>query len=120
MPPWVLAGPVIARLRALLEQFKRGLDFKGIRRQRRGEPFSRATLGEDLPSYRPLAARSLPVPRPLDRPVLRGAIRWTLERVLEELGLVGGDDRVALGLRVDASRLLEQLRDVRACTRVRN
>jgi len=28
VPPWVLAGPVIARLRALLEQLKRGFDFK--------------------------------------------------------------------------------------------
>jgi hypothetical protein len=45
-------------------------------------------------------------------PVLRGAIRWTLERVLEELGLVDGDDRVALGLGHEATRLLDQLRDV--------
>ena len=44
--------------------------------------------------------------------MLRGAIRWTLERVREELGIVGGDDRVALGLRHEATRLLDQLRDV--------
>lgn len=40
VPPWVLAGPVITRLRALLDQLKRGFDFKRIRRKGRGARFS--------------------------------------------------------------------------------
>lgn len=45
VPPWVLAGPVIARLRALLEQLRRGFDFKeDTPRGRRAGPFNgRAT-----------------------------------------------------------------------------
>jgi 5-methylcytosine-specific restriction endonuclease McrBC regulatory subunit McrC len=112
VPPWVLAGPVIARLRALLEQLKRGFDFKEDTRQApRGTIQWARYVRTSLPSGR---WHHVPCRYPdlSTDPLLRGAIRWTLERVLEELGVVGGDDRVALGLRHEAVRLLDRLRDV--------
>jgi 5-methylcytosine-specific restriction endonuclease McrBC regulatory subunit McrC len=112
VPPWVLAGPVIARLRALLEQLKRGFDFKEATPQApRGTIQWSKYVRTSLPSGR---WHQVPCRFPdlSTDPILRGAIRWTLERVLEELGLVAGADRVALGLRTDAMRLLEQLGDV--------
>jgi hypothetical protein len=45
-------------------------------------------------------------------PLLRGAVRWTLERVLQELVIVGGEDRIAVDLERDAQRLLERVSDV--------
>ena len=112
VPPWVLAGPVIARLRALLEQLKRGFDFKESTTQTpRGTIRWSKYLSTSLPSGR---WHQVPCRFPdlSTDPMLRGAIRWTLERVLEELGLVAGADRVALGLSGDAMRLLDQLGDV--------
>lgn len=112
VPPWVLAGPVIARLRALLDSLKRGFDFKEDTPQApRGTIQWSRYLRTSLPSGR---WHHLPCRFPdlSTDPILRGAIRWTLERVLEELGLVAGHDRVALGLRTDAMRLLEQLGNI--------
>ena len=112
VPPWVLAGPVIARLRALLDSLKRGFDFKDDTPQApRGTIQWSRYLHTSLPSGR---WHQLPCRFPdlSTDPILRGAIRWTLERVLEELGFVAGHDRVALGLRTDATRLLEQLGNI--------
>ena len=112
VPPWVLAGPVIARLRELLEQLKRGFDFKeATPKAPRGTIQWSKYLRTSLPTGR---WHQVPCRFPdlCSDPILRGAIRWALERVFEELGLVAGDDRVALGLRTDAMRLLEQLGDV--------
>jgi hypothetical protein len=112
VPPWVLAGPVIARLRALLEQLTRGFDFKeATPSSPRGTILWPRYLRESLPTGR---WHHVPCRFPdlSTDPVLRGAIRWTLERVLEELVLVAGHDRVARGLRSDAARLLDQLGDV--------
>lgn len=112
VPSWVIAGPVIARLRALLEQLKRGFDFRDeTLRSPRGTIQWGRYLRESLPSGRWHHVPSR-FPDLSSDPLLRGAVRWTLERVLQELLLVGGDDRVALGLRTDALRLLERLSDV--------
>jgi hypothetical protein len=112
VPPWVLAGPVIARLQALLEQLKRGFDFREeVCQSPRGTIRWASYLRGSLPrgQWHHVPCR---YPDLSTDPILRGAIRWTLERVVEELGLVAGDDRVALGLRADARRLLEALGDV--------
>lgn len=112
VPPWVLAGPVIARLRALLDQLKRGFDFREERLQApRGTIQWSRYLQFSLPSgkWHQVPCR---FPDLSTDPVLRGAIRWTLERVLQELAVAAGNDRVAFGLRVDAARLLEQVGDV--------
>lgn len=112
IPPWVLAGPVIVRLRALLEQLTRGFDFtEDVRQVPRGTIQWARYARTSLPSGR---WHQLPCRYPdlTTDPVLRGAIRWTLERVLEELTLVGAEDGIATGLRRDANRLLDKLRDV--------
>ena len=113
MPPWVLAGPVISRLRALLEQLKRGFDFKEDTVQApRGTIQWQKYLRGSMPSGR---WHHLPCRFPdlSSDPDLKGAIRWTLERVLSDLALVAGEDRVGLGLQNDARRLLELLGNVR-------
>ena len=112
VPPWVLAGPVIARLRALLEQLRRGFDFKeDTPLSPRGTIQWARYLRTSLPTGR---WHHIPCRFPdlSTDPVLRGAIRWTLERVLAELGVVAADDRIALGLRIDATQLLDQLGNV--------
>jgi hypothetical protein len=112
VPPWVLAGPVIARLQALLEQLKRGFDFRNeVRQMPRGTIRWAEYVRGSLPSGR---WHHVPCRYPdlSTDPVLRGAVRWTLERVLEELGVVAGDDRVALELQIVARRLLDLLGDV--------
>ena len=117
VPPWVLAGPVIARLRALLEQLKRGFDFKeATPLAPRGTIQWSRYLRTSLPSGR---WHQVPCRFPdlSTDPILRGAIRWTLERVLEELGLVAGDDRVALGLGPMRCGCSSNWATSRACTR---
>lgn len=112
VPPWVLAGPVIARLRDLLEQLRRGFDFKdAVSPSPRGTiqwgRYVRASLASGRWHHVPCRFPDLSTD-----PVLRGAIRWTLERVMDELGLAAGEDRVALVLRAEALRLLDKLGDV--------
>lgn len=112
VPPWVLAGPVITRLQALLEQLKRGFEFReDVRQTPRGtirwSEYLRTSLPHGQWHHVPCRYPDLSID-----PVLRGAIRWTLERVLEELVVVSGEDRVALGLQAAARRLLGVLRDV--------
>jgi hypothetical protein len=112
VPPWVLAGPVIARLRELVETLKRGFDFKQeIPHAPRGTIQWARYLRKSLPTGR---WHHVPCRFPdlSTDPLLRGAIRWTLERVLQELALVAANDRIALGLRADATRVLERLGDV--------
>jgi 5-methylcytosine-specific restriction endonuclease McrBC regulatory subunit McrC len=99
-------------MRALLAQLKCGFDFKeATTHAPRGTIQWSKYLRTSMPTGR---WHQVPCRFPdlSTDPILRGAIRWTLERVLEELGLVAGDDRVALDLRTDAMRLLEQLGDV--------
>ena len=112
VPPWVLAGPVIARLRALLEQLKRGFDFKEDTPQApRGTIQWSRYLRTSLPSGRwhhvpcrfPICRRTLSSEAPSGGP---SSGCW------RNSGSSPVDDRVALGLRTDATRLLEQLGDV--------
>lgn len=112
VPPWVIAGPVITRLKALLDSVRRGFDFRDdTLRSPRGTIQWGRYLRESLPCGRWHHVPSR-FPDLSSDPLLRGAVRWTLERVLQELLLVAGDDRVALGLRAVAIRLLEGLGDV--------
>lgn len=109
VPPWVLAGPVVARLEALLASLTRGFDFA---EQSRGTPrgtilwprYVRHSLSSGRWHQVPCRFPDLSTD-----PVLKGAIRWTLQRVLEELVRVGGTDLVATRLRGDATRLLDLL-----------
>jgi McrBC 5-methylcytosine restriction system component len=112
VPPWVLAGPVLVRLKALLEALKRGFDFRvDTLRAPRGTIIWSEYLHQSLPTgqWHRVPSR---FPDLSTDPVVRGAVRWTVERVLEELTVVGGQDRIALGLEHEARRLLGLLRDV--------
>jgi hypothetical protein len=112
VPPWVLAGPVVARLEALLASLTRGFDFaEESRTSPRGTILWPRYLRESLPSGR---WHQVPCRFPdlSTDPVLKGAIRWTLQRILEELVRVGGTDLVATRLRGDAQRLLDSLQGV--------
>jgi hypothetical protein len=112
VPPWVIAGPVIARLASLLEQMKRGFGFReAVMSSPRGTIRWARYLRESLATgqWHHVPSR---FPDLTADPLLRGAVRWTLERVLQDLIVAGGDDRVALALAANARRLLELLIDV--------
>jgi hypothetical protein len=112
VPPWVLAGPVLARLRALLDALKRGFDFRtDTLRAPRGTIMWSQYIRQSLPTGRWHQVPSR-FPDLSSDPLLRGAVRWTLERVLRELVIVGGEDRIAVDLERDAQRLLERVSDV--------
>ena len=112
VPPWVLAGPVIARLQAMLERIKRGFDLReATLRSPRGTirwlQYARESLPRGRWHHVPCRFPDLSTD-----PLLRGAIRWTLERVLLELTASGGQDRVAIELGNNARILLDRLTDV--------
>jgi 5-methylcytosine-specific restriction endonuclease McrBC regulatory subunit McrC len=112
VPPWVLAGPVLARLRELLRSSRRGY--------REAEALLQAPRGRILwPRYCTESLvrgrwHHLPCRFPdLDTdPRLRRAIRWTLERLHHDLVRVGATDRTAVELAQLAIRLIELVSDV--------
>lgn len=112
IPPWVLAGPVLARLEALLRSLRRGYhEVETLLRRPRGRILWDRYLAESL-----LHGRwdRLPCRFPdLDAdPKLRREVRWTVERLHRDLATVGGTNPVAAALAALASRLLEELADV--------
>jgi hypothetical protein len=112
VPPWVLAGPVLRRLRDLLAHLRRGY--------RMAE--------EDLPTVRGhvawgrYASRSLPAgawqrfpcrfPELGHDPELRAEVRWALERLRGTLLGVAGHDPLALRLAEEALALIGAVADV--------
>jgi hypothetical protein len=112
VPPWVLAGPVIARLQEMLDRIKRGFDLReNTLRSPRGTirwpQYTRESLPRGRWHHVPCRFPDLSTD-----PLLRGAIRWTLERVFLELTIAGGQDRVAIELGNSARMLLDRLTDV--------
>lgn len=112
IPRWVLAGPVLVRLQALLRSLRRGYrDTEDVLQRPRGRILWQAYQRDSL-------ARGhwhrLPCRYPdLDHdPRLRQAVRWTVERLRRDLLVVGRRDRVAESLADLAAHLLEELRDV--------
>jgi 5-methylcytosine-specific restriction endonuclease McrBC regulatory subunit McrC len=103
---------VLARLRGLLEALKRGFDFRvDTLRAPRGTIAWPRYLRQSIATGRWHQVPSR-FPDLLNDPLLRGAVRWTLERVLQDLTIVGGDDRIAVGLAHEAQRLLACVGDV--------
>ena len=112
VPPWVLAGPVIARLAQLLRSMRRGYaEAEQVLRRPRGrilwdryrvESLSRGHW-DRLPCRFPDLERD---------PRLRRAIRWTLERIHRDLVRVGGGDRISTELARLAVVMIDQLSDV--------
>jgi hypothetical protein len=77
VPPWVLAGPVLARLRALLDTLKRGFEFRSeTLRAPRGTILWSEYLRHSLPTGRWHQIPSR-FPDLSSDPLIRGAIRWT-------------------------------------------
>lgn len=114
VPPWVLAGPVLRRIRDLLMHLRPGyIEREEIRSHPRGQI--------QWPSY---LRKQMPVGRWHQLPCrfseldtdsrLRQVVRWTLERLHTDLGSVGRSDPIALSLIGQIVLLLEKVLDVPA------
>ncbi|WP_420810041.1 5-methylcytosine restriction system specificity protein McrC [Corallococcus macrosporus] len=113
IPPWVLAGPVLARLDALLRERRRGFhDVDAVLGKPRGRILWPRYRTESLATGR---WHQLPCRYPeLDGdPRLWGLIRWTVERVRTALTASLGIDPTARRLYALAEQLLEQVAGVR-------
>lgn len=112
VPPWVLAGPVLMRLEALLHSLSPGYNqAEEILLRPRGRVIWTRYLGDSLVRgvWHHIPCR---FPDLATDPLLRRYIRWTLERLHRELLEIGSNDLTALNLAVLAIRLIESLADV--------
>ncbi len=112
VPPWVLAGPVLARIEALLRSLRRGYrQEEAVLRHPRGRILWPRYLSESLTrgQWERLPCR---FPDLGQDPLLRRHARWVLERVRADLLAVGGTDPVAVSLATAALKLIEPLADV--------
>jgi 5-methylcytosine-specific restriction endonuclease McrBC regulatory subunit McrC len=112
IPPWVLAGPVLQRLGELLRTLRRGFRTQEqVIQKPRGHVVWNRYVSESLIRGR---WTHLPCRFPdlSADPVIRRMVRWALQRVRDELAVVGGTDFVARLLVAAADELLNQLRDV--------
>jgi hypothetical protein len=113
VPPWVLAGPVLARLSELLHRLRRGY--------REARETLQSPRGRILwPDYVSGPLRTgqwhrLPCqfPELSNDPDLRRLVRWCVERIRRDLAVAGGRDPTSLALVGFADRLLQLLADVR-------
>ena len=114
VPPWVLAGPVLRRIKDLLENLRPGyIERDEVRNHPRGQIQWHTYLHRQMPTGRwhhlPCRFSELDTDSKL-----RQAVRWTLERLHTDLGSVGGRDPVALSLIGQIVLLLEHVLDVPA------
>lgn len=111
VPPWVLAGPVLFRLQAMLARVVPGYAVREEVRQRpRGAVLWSQYVSRSLVrgGWHRLPCR---FPDLSVDPLLRGHVRWALERVRSELTRVGSTEPIAASLVHLASRLLDDLAD---------
>ena len=116
VPPWVLAGPIIQRIGALLTHLTRGFRLEEqIRQMPRGHILWSKYVGEQMAHGR---YHQLPCQFPELGPdwLLRSYLRWSLERVRSSLAGWATLDLVARHLIEIADQLLWGLRDT--CPRV--
>lgn len=112
VPPWVIAGPVLHRLRALLAALRRGYRMADeVRPGVRGRVDWTGYAAHHWPRGRwghfPCRFPELgPDPR------VRAEVRWALQRVRAALLTAAGQDRLALRLAEEAVALLATLADV--------
>jgi len=112
VPPWVLAGPVLARLEDLLNSLRRGyLVQEEVTQRPRGQIVWNRYITESLTRGR---WANLPCRHPelATDPILRQMARWGLERVRTSLMSAGGRDPIAFMLLALADSLLQRVRDV--------
>jgi len=112
VPPWVIAGPVISRLAALLAQVRRGYR---VAHETLTKPRGQIIWNEYLAG--PLRTgmwHQLPCtfPELSNDPQLRSMVRWCLERLRRGLLETGGNDKTATTLAMVAEKLIGLLRDV--------
>ncbi len=112
IPPWVIAGPVLARLESLLLSITPGFNqVSKVVMKPRGridwEDYLRQPFIRGAWHHLPCSFPELSV----DNVLLR-QIRWTLERLHHDLIGIGGNDYIAQVLAILAVRLLEQLIDI--------
>lgn len=111
VPPWVLAGPILARLDALLRTMSPGYrQAEEVLAKPRGRVLWKQYLSKSMVRgdwhHLPCSFPDLEMD-----PILRRHIRWTLERLHRSLLATGGSDPVALILVALAVRLIESLAD---------
>jgi 5-methylcytosine-specific restriction endonuclease McrBC regulatory subunit McrC len=112
VPPWVLAGPVLARLEALLKSLSPGYrEAEEVLLQPRGSIVWRSYVSGSLArgAWHHVPCR---FPDLTTDPTLRRHVKWALERIHRDLLGVGGTDVVALSLAALAVRLMDSLADV--------
>lgn len=112
IPPWVLAGPVLARLEALLSQMYRGYnEHEEMLSRPRGRILWQRYISQSLTRgyWERLPCRFSDLGYD---PLLRGYIRWALERLYADLTRVGQRDVIASSLAELAQRLLAILTEV--------
>jgi len=114
VPPWILAGPVIERLRALLREITRGFRMhEEVRSQPRGQIiWGQYVTGQASRGHMELLPCRFPDLGPDLQ--LRGFIRWGLEKVLASLLPHAGADPVARRLAGQAGEMLLGLREAKA------
>jgi hypothetical protein len=113
VPPWVLAGPVLARLADLLRDLKRGYEFIDDIRTPKGTirwaEYARRHVPRGDLHHVPCRYPELGV----DPEIVR-AVRWTLERLHTELARVGGRDAVVTSLVQLALHLMDKVKHARS------
>lgn len=111
VPPWVLAGPVLTRLEAMIHRLKRGYqETEAVRTRPRGTILWPRYVAESLSrgQWEQLPCRFWDLGTD---PRLRGQLRWVLGRLYVDLMRVGARDPVALSLAVRSSELERLLGD---------
>ena len=112
VPPWVLAGPVLARLAELLSALRRGYEAREeVLRHPRGSVVWPRYLSESLATGR-WAQVPCRFPDLASDPLLRRITRWALERVRLDLAMTGAEDLIARVLLAVADDLLRRVQDV--------
>lgn len=114
VPPWVLAGPVLNRLAALLKELRRGFRMQEtVRQTPRGEILWGRYLTQQVARG---AYHQLPCRFPDLGPdaLLRGHLRWGIEVVQRSLELYSVTDVIARHLAQRAQALLFDLQDTPA------
>ncbi|MFZ5825375.1 MAG: 5-methylcytosine restriction system specificity protein McrC [Bacillota bacterium] len=109
VPPWVLAGPVLARLEAMLSRSRRGYrEREAVLGSPRGRILWDRYVTESLARghWERLPCR---FPDLEHDPLLQRYLRWVLERLHRDLVRVGRTDPIAVRLADLAARLLELL-----------
>lgn len=113
VPPWVLAGPVLLRLQALLASMNPGYEIREeVRESPRGRVIWPRYINESLTRgvWQRLPCR---FPDLTIDPLIRANVRWAVERVRLELTRIGAREPVVAALVLLALKLLDLLVEVR-------